>query len=245
MNLVIDVGNTRIKLAVFELNTLKEIFIVTKKTLEKTLNNVSKHYKINNAIISFFADILVVLQKYIDTISTIIYLNQKTKVPFINQYETLNTLGVDRIALVAAAVTQFSNQNTLVIDAGTCITYDLVSSKKEYFGGAISPGIEMRLKALNTFTAKLPLLPLIDAEITIGNNTNNSIYFGVMNGVVAEIEGFISYFIKKNKKLTVVLTGGDTIFLAKRLKNSIFANSNFLLEGLNSILEYNLKLINE
>lgn len=245
MNLVIDVGNTRIKLAVFELNTLKEIFIVTKKTLEKTLNNVSKHYKINNAIISSVAEIPDELQKYIENISTIIYLNQKTKVPFINQYETLNTLGVDRIALVAAAVTQFSNQNTLVIDAGTCITYDLVSSKKEYFGGAISPGIEMRLKALNTFTAKLPLLPLIDAEITIGNNTNNSIYFGVMNGVVAEIEGFISYFIKKNKKLTVVLTGGDTIFLAKRLKNSIFANSNFLLEGLNSILEYNLKLINE
>lgn len=245
MNLVIDVGNTRIKLAVFELNTLKEIFIVTKKTLEKTLNNVSKHYKINNAIISSVAEIPDELQKYIENISTIIYLNQKTKVPFINQYETLNTLGVDRIALVAAAVTQFSNQNTLVIDAGTCITYDLVSSKKEYFGGAISPGIEMRLKALNTFTAKLPLLPLIDAEITIGNNTNNSIYFGVINGVVAEIEGFISYFIKKNKKLTVVLTGGDTIFLAKRLKNSIFANSNFLLEGLNSILEYNLKLINE
>lgn len=245
MNLVIDVGNTRIKLAVFELNTLKEIFIVTKKTLEKTLNNVSKHYKINNAIISSVAEIPDELQKYIENISTIIYLNQKTKVPFINQYETPNTLGVDRIALVAAAVTQFSNQNTLVIDAGTCITYDLVSSKKEYFGGAISPGIEMRLKALNTFTAKLPLLPLIDAEITIGNNTNNSIYFGVINGVVAEIEGFISYFIKKNKKLTVVLTGGDTIFLAKRLKNSIFANSNFLLEGLNSILEYNLKLINE
>jgi type III pantothenate kinase len=147
--------------------------------------------------------------------------------------------------LVAAAVTQFPHQNILVIDAGTCITYDIVSTQKEYFGGAISPGLEMRLKALHTFTNKLPLLPLKDEEFLIGNNTKNSLYFGVINGVVAEIEGFIAHFAKENENLTVVLTGGDTIFLAKRLKNSIFANSNFLLEGLNSILEYNLKFKNE
>lgn len=245
MNLVIDIGNTRIKLAVFKLNKLEEFFIVTENTLEKTLNNLSKQYHINNAIISSVAEIPDELKIYIENISTVIHLDQKTKVPFINRYETPETLGVDRIALVTAAVTQFSNQNILIIDAGSCITYDLVSSKNEYFGGAISPGLEMRLKALNTFTDKLPLLPLIDTEISIGNNTKNSIYFGVINGVIAEIVGFITYFEKENKKLTVVLTGGDTIFLAKRLKNSIFANSNFLLEGLNSILEYNLKIINE
>ncbi|MDP3353402.1 MAG: type III pantothenate kinase [Flavobacteriaceae bacterium] len=245
MNLVIDVGNTRIKLAVFELNTLKELFVVTKKTLRKSLNNISKQYNINNAIIASVTEIPNELKNYIENISIVIHLDQKTNVPFLNRYETPDTLGVDRIALVAAAVTQFPNQNILVIDAGTCITYDIVSAENEYFGGAISPGLEMRLKALHKFTNKLPLLPLKDEEFSIGNNTKNSLYFGVINGVVAEIEGFIAYFEKENKKLTVVLTGGDTIFLAKRLKNSIFANSNFLLEGLNSILEYNLKFINE
>ena len=129
MNLVIDIGNTRIKLAVFELNKLEEFFIVTENTLEKSLNNLSKQYHINNAIISSVAEIPLEIKKFIKNISTVIHLDQKTKVPFINRYETPETLGVDRIALVTAAVTQFSNQNILVIDAGSCITYDLVLSK--------------------------------------------------------------------------------------------------------------------
>ncbi|MDP2089166.1 MAG: type III pantothenate kinase [Flavobacteriaceae bacterium] len=245
MNLVVDVGNTRIKLAVYESNTLLELFVASKETLKECLENISKNHFIKHAIIASVAEIPNEISNYVENISTVIYLNPTTKIPFLNRYETPASLGVDRIALVAAAVSQFPNQNILVIDAGTCITYDIVSDKKEYFGGAISPGLEMRLKALHTFTNKLPLLPLKDEKISIGNNTKNSLYFGVINGVVAEIEGFITYFEKENKNLTVVLTGGDTIFLAKRLKNSIFANSNFLLEGLNSILEYNLKFKNE
>lgn len=245
MNLVVDVGNTRIKLAVYETNTQIELFITSKETLKETLKNISNKHFINQVIISSVSEIPIELDQYLENISTVIYLNSTTEVPFLNRYETPESLGVDRIALVAAAVTQFPNQNILIIDAGTCITYDIVSDKMEYFGGAISLGLEMRLKALHTFTNKLPLLALKDEEISLGNNTENSLYFGVINGVVAEIEGFISHFEKENENLTVVLTGGDTIFLAKRLKNSIFANSNFLLEGLNSILEYNLKFKNE
>ncbi len=245
MNLVVDVGNTRIKLAVYELNKQLELFIVSHETLQETLENIAKNYFFMQAIVSSVAKIPIELNNYLEKITTIIYLNSATKIPFINLYETPTSLGVDRIALVTAAVTEFPNQNILVIDAGTCITYDIVSAKKEYFGGAISPGLEMRLKALHTFTNKLPLLSLKDEEFSIGNNTKNSLYFGVIKGVVSEIEGFISHFEKEYENLTVVLTGGDTIFLAKRLKNSIFANSNFLLEGLNSILEYNLKFKNE
>lgn len=245
MNLVVDVGNTRIKLAVYESNKLLELLVASDDTLKESLVQIAKNYSIEHAIIAAVAEIPGELNNFAANVSSIIHLNSETKIPFLNRYETPETLGVDRIALVAAAVTQFPNKNILVIDAGTCITYDMVSAKREYFGGAISPGLEMRLKALHTFTHKLPLLSLKDEDFFIGNNTKNSLYFGVIYGVVAEIEGFISHFKKENENLTVVLTGGDTIFLAKRLKNSIFANSNFLLDGLNSILEYNLKFKNE
>ncbi len=245
MNLVIDVGNTRIKLAVFELNTLKELVVATIETFMESVQTISHQYKINQAIISSVANVPNEIINYLEKHFPLIQLNQSTKVPFLNRYETPESLGVDRIALVTAAATQFSHQNVLIIDAGTCITYDFISAKNEYFGGAISPGLEMRLKAMHAFTDKLPLLPLIDENISIGNNTKNSLYFGTINGVIAEIEGFIKHFQSKNKKLTVVLTGGDSIFLAKRLKNSIFANPNFLLEGLNNILAYNLKFKNE
>jgi type III pantothenate kinase len=245
MNLIIDVGNSRIKLAVFEFNTLKDLVIFTPENFRREVEKIIHQYKIINVIISSVTHDEIEEFLFLEENFNLYLLNHQTKVPFINNYKTPQTLGVDRVALVAAASVQFQGKNVLVIDAGTCITYDFLSEKNEYYGGAISPGLEMRLKAMHTFTKKLPLLPLIDQTIVIGNNTNNSIYFGAINGVVAEIEGFINYFKPENKKLTIVLTGGDTIFLAKRLKNSIFANPNFLLEGLNSILEYNLNLNDE
>ncbi|MFT7498501.1 MAG: type III pantothenate kinase, partial [Porticoccaceae bacterium] len=147
----------------------------------------------------------------------------------------------DRIALASASVFKFPNKNVLVIDAGTCITYDFIDKKGVYYGGAIAPGIEMRYKSLYTFTDKLPLLDVTDPKQLTGNSTEESIHSGIVNGILSEIEGMIDRYKEKNKELTVVLTGGDTNFLAKRLKNSIFANPNFLLEGLNNILNYNLK----
>jgi len=150
-------------------------------------------------------------------------------------------LGVDRIALVANAVEKFYKKNVLIIDAGTCITYDFVNDSQEYLGGAISLGIEMRYKALNNYTSKLPLLEKNIPENFIGKTTDENIHSGVNNGVLNEINGVIEQYERENSVLTIVLTGGDTYFLAKQLKSSIFANPNFVLEGLNTILIYNNK----
>jgi len=239
MNLVIDIGNTQIKTAVFKDNTLYNKEIYSKDSFHRSIEKITEKYRIKHAILSNVGEIenlkLFEIQKLFD----VLVLNYKTSLPFINNYKTPQTLGVDRIALVAAAVDQFPNKNVLIFDAGSCITYDFVNEKNEYLGGGISPGIEMRYKALNSYTANLPKLTLRNEIPEIGNSTENSIHFGVLNGVIHEIEGVINQFKVKNQKLTVVLTGGDTIYLAKNLKSTIFANPNFLLEGLNSILIYN------
>ncbi len=245
MNLIVDIGNTRIKLAVYEFNTLITLIIVTPQTLTESLNEIKNKYKIERAIVSSVTEIPAELELFLNELTYCMLLSNNTKVPFINKYESPTTLGVDRIALVSGASVQFPKKDVLVIDAGTCITYDFLNHKNCYLGGAISPGINMRLQAMNFYTKKLPLIPFVDKELEIGNTTESAILFGAVNGVLAEIEGFIAHFVAKSENLTVVLTGGDSIFLAKRLKNSIFANSNFLLEGLNSILAYNLKLSNE
>lgn len=240
MNLIIDVGNTRVKIALFERFILEYQSIVTNENLFKEIKNLSKKNKINYAIISSVGSISKKVIKQLEKLFPLIELNHKTKVPFKNLYKTPKTLGVDRIALVSAGVS-FCNTGILVIDAGTCITYDYVKANDEYIGGAISPGLAMRYKSLNNFTAGLPLLKTSYPENLIGTSTENSIHSGVVNGIISEIDGIISQYKAIDKNLTVVLTGGDTYFLAKRLKNSIFANPNFLLEGLNTILNYNIK----
>jgi type III pantothenate kinase len=145
------------------------------------------------------------------------------------------------MVLAAGAVIEYPNQNILIIDAGTCITYDFITNKKEYLGGAISPGLSMRYQALHNFTAKLPLLENNPPESFIGNSTNQSIYSGVVNGLCYEIEGFISEYSVKNEQFTIILTGGDAIFLANRLKSTIFADENFLLKSLQQLYTYSLQ----
>lgn len=240
MNLTIDVGNTLIKLGVFDSGKLKLKKTCIKKDFLHTLNEISEVFPaIQKCIISSVANLsehqLLKLQHQFDAL----ILNHQTKVPFINKYETPQTLGIDRIALVSAAAKEYASKNVLVIDAGTCITYDFLNSKNEYLGGAISPGISLRYKALHTFTEKLPLLETNNPNLYIGNNTTTSIHSGVVNGVLYEIDGYISMYRKNYDNLTVILTGGDVHFLRDSIKNDIFANSNFLLEGLNHILEYN------
>ncbi len=239
MNLAIDIGNTRVKTGLFEENTLLHNESVTLKDFSKYLIEITNNYKVNHAIIS---SVGILDNEIIELLSSplkVLQLSSKTEIPFINNYKTPHSLGVDRIALMAATVKNYSDKNVLVIDAGSCITYDFINDKNEYFGGFISPGIEMRYKALNLYTMKLPKLTLISEIPEVGNSTNNAIHIGVLNGVIQEIEGVIEQFKAKNKKLTVVLTGGDTIFLARNIKSTIFANPNFLLEGLNSILIFN------
>ena len=242
MNLIVDVGNTYVKIAVF-----KESKIKYKDRFE--LSEFKKQYrllktefpKLKSAIISSVGRLskeeIELIEKDLKTIE----LSSKLKLPFNSVYKTPHTLGVDRIALVSASVNQYPNKDVLIIDAGTCITYDFITKKNDYLGGAISPGIRVRYKSLHNLTANLPLLDTNLPETLIGNSTESCIHSGVVFGVIKELDGVIDQYREEHQDLTVILTGGDAKFLSNQLKNSIFANSNFLLEGLNFILDYNSK----
>ncbi|WP_298898261.1 type III pantothenate kinase [uncultured Psychroserpens sp.] len=242
MNLIIDVGNTYVKFAVYMEGELKEKVVGELKDFESMVSGViSDHPKINQAIVSSVGKLEGSTIKSLEDKVKVLELSHKLKLPFTNLYATPTTLGVDRIALVSASVEQFPDHNVLIIDAGTCITYDFINTKNEYLGGAISPGIRLRYRTLNNLTANLPLLDTEMPQDILGDSTQNSIHSGVVFGVLKEIDGVIDEYVRKYSDLTVILTGGDTKFLSNQLKNSIFANSNFLLEGLNFILEYNTK----
>jgi len=239
MNLIIDIGNTNVKAAVFEKDTILDVVVFEKGKILSEIKKILKKHPISKAVMSNVALISDLKLKKIQAFVEIIFISSSTTGPFINLYKTPKTLGVDRIALVAAAVSQFPHKNVLVVDAGSCITFDFVTAKKEYLGGAISPGIQMRFRTLNHFTANLPLLVKEEVTSFIGFSTKESINSGIVNGVIQEIEGVISQYKNKYLDLTVVLTGGDTNFLSKQLKSSIFANQNFLLQGLNYLLKFN------
>lgn len=242
MILAVDVGNTRIKAAVFEGSTLLETFVFLKTELEKSIQNIlNKYKKISQLVIASVSD--VEKQAFIDFEGSINihFVSHKDAFPFVNCYETPQTLGIDRMVLAAGATFQFPNQNRLVIDAGTCVTYDFIDENDNYLGGAISPGLRLRYEALHNFTAKLPLLTLENPKHFTGKSTSESIHSGVVNGLVCEIDGFINQYKAQYSNFIIILTGGDTEFLAKRLKNTIFANSNFLLESLNQTFQYKIK----
>ncbi|MBT8295038.1 MAG: type III pantothenate kinase, partial [Gramella sp.] len=232
--------NTSVKTAVFQNNRLLEKRNFENEKFSAELKKIQKKFpEIRNSIISSVTlgenDMIKELEKAF----SVLELSKATPAPFNNKYATPETLGKDRIALVAAAVNSHPGKNVLIIDAGTCITFDLKTSKEEYLGGAISPGLHMRFKSLHTFTAKLPLVtPKPEAEL-IGNTTESSILSGIINGIKMELKGTIESYSSQFEDLTVIFTGGDSQILSIPLKNSIFANSNFLLEGLNFILEFN------
>ncbi|PQJ78900.1 type III pantothenate kinase [Polaribacter porphyrae] len=236
MNLVVDVGNTRVKAAVFNQKKIKKIFVFKKNRILSEVKKILSEFKIEASVICSVSSLSSKKKEKLKVLLDFLEVTSRTKVQFNNLYATPNTLGVDRIALVSASINKFPNKNVLIIDAGTCITYDFISSNKDYLGGAISPGIEMRFKSLHHFTSKLPLLSAKNLDHFTGNSTPTSINSGVINGVLQEIEGVINQYRSEFLDLTVVLTGGDTNFLSKQLKSSIFANQNFLLEGLNEIL---------
>ncbi len=239
MLLTIDVGNSRIKVAVFEHNKQLELYVLDSNEFFQKIKNILKKYSnIEKIILSSVGNIENEVLDFMKTNYSVEIINHQTKFPFSNLYTTPETLGIDRMVLAAGATLMYPKQNRLIIDAGTCITYDYVDSENNYLGGAISPGLKIRYKSLNNYTSKLPLLEPVNDFTIIGNSTNNAIHSGVINGVIFEIEGFISQYSIKNQDLTIILTGGDADFLAKRLKSTIFANSNFLLESLNLLSLY-------
>jgi type III pantothenate kinase len=171
----------------------------------------------------------------------LVELTADTPLPFHNRYATPATLGKDRLAGIAGAYARFPAQNCLVIDAGTCITYDVLTAAGDFIGGNISPGIGLRFRALPVFTAGLPLVQPGEMSGTLGNSTESAIRNGVQLGALLEVEGVIARMRGEWDKLNVLLTGGDADFFAKNLKTLIFANPDLVLEGLNKILNYNVQ----
>ena len=242
MILVIDVGNTQVKAAVFEDDILIEKCIFPQFDSENEIKKILKNFKkISQIAVSNVGKLEKEVFTNINSDIKVTIIDRNFKFPFTNLYASPNTLGIDRMVLAAGAVFKFPKNNRLVIDAGTCITYDYIDEEDNYLGGAISPGILLRYHSLNNYTANLPLLQTEIPESTVGNSTNNAIHSGVINGILFEIDGFISSYIQDNENFIIILTGGDAEFLAKRLKNTIFANSNFLLESLNQTIQYNQK----
>jgi len=240
MNLVIDIGNSRIKLFLFKNDKISFYKICKHDEFVKTLAAIPNKEKIINIISS------TVSTNYDDLIqanfknSNFFQLSNKhLKLPFQNNYKTLNSLGQDRIALVSSAVYKYPNSNNLIIDVGTCITYDFIDSKNIYYGGAISPGINLRYSSLNDHTSNLPLLEFKEMDSLIGSNTEESIHAGIYNGVIAEINDHIQKLLKDYPDLNAVITGGYSKFLLNRIKNAIFADQDFIAIGLNHIINYN------
>jgi type III pantothenate kinase len=241
MRLIIDSGNTLVKIAVFDEDT-----IVHKTELDlNTLlfaNHIIEEYPISSAIISDVSNMAEPVVQMLPSELPVLRMTGTTSVPIKLNYQNAETLGSDRLAAVVFASDYFPGSNVLAIQAGSCITYDLVTANDEYMGGAISPGLEMKLKALNTFTARLPLVKKKEINFIEGYNTELSILSGVINGSIAEIDGMIDFYRSKYNDLKVIISGGDIFFFDKKLKNRIFAIENLVLKGLNIILEYNVKL---
>jgi type III pantothenate kinase len=242
LNLVVDIGNTLTKLAIFRNSEI--IYIDSVELLKPEL--IGQLYiqfpEITQSFISSVSDIpeniRIALTKKGKKANT---LDSKTKLPFSIKYKTPDTLGKDRIAAVAGAYSIYPFKNVLVIDAGTAITYELLNSKAEYLGGNISPGLDMRYRALNHFTAKLPLLTRQQEFSLIGESTSEAIINGVQNGLIFEIEGYIRELKNTYPELITIITGGNSQFFEYKLKKSIRVLPNLTLIGLNAILEYNVR----
>ncbi len=243
MNLVIDVGNTRTKISVFDdssevySGTYPEFFVADAKKL------AHKFHPIYRAILSptgkpnesLIQGLPLLVKHFLE-------FNNSTPLPFISEYKTRETIGLDRLAAIAGAQFLCPGKNILIIDTGTAITYDFLSSTGNHKGGNISPGMKMRFKALHTFTYRLPFIEQTALPLSeLGDSTQQAILNGVITGIIHEIDGYIKHFSSFYEDLTILLTGGDAEFFAIKLKNSIFVVHNLVQTGLNIILKHNVE----
>ena len=239
MNLSIDLGNTYAKTGLFSGGKLVDV--CWKLTYDELVNYVQsiRPQRIMVSSVSYSEE---QLKDEFSKITTDIYLlKSTTPVPLIKLYDTPETLGADRVAAAIGAKVLYPQKNCLVIDMGTCITYDLVDADDNFHGGIISPGVRMRFKAMNTFTKRLPLLEPEAIPELIGKNTKHAMQSGVMNGLLAEINGLIEEYDKVLTNINVIFCGGDATYFANRIKNPNFVVPELVLIGLNRILEYNVE----
>jgi type III pantothenate kinase len=238
VTLCFDFGNTRKKVAIFQGAEIKEVIVLpddSVETIQALINRVGPAKSILSSVIDHnpaIEDLLAVNSKFHK-------LSHLTKVAFTTPVGKPETIGADRLALTAAAVHFYPGKNNFVIGLGTCITYNFINKYHEFVGGAISPGLEMRLKALNDYTAKLPLIKPDSNLPLIGYDTTTNILTGVVLGMAKEIDGFIEAYRERFRNFNVLLTGGDIVYLASHLKSKIFADPDLIFKGLYAISEVN------
>jgi len=240
VNLIIDIGNTVAKVAVFNPEgSIIDILYCSNKSLDH-LCEICRKYPIKRGIIATVIDLTEEVERKLKSLSIpMIWLDHTTPLPITILYKTPQTLGYDRVAGIVGAYTEFPNTNILVIDAGTAITYDFIDDKGQFHGGNISPGIRMRLQALHSLTGRLPLVDP-DGEIkALGQTTEEAIRAGVFKGVEFEMLGYVEQMSIQYPNLLVFLTGGNDFSFETKLKSSIFADRFLVIKGLNRILNYN------
>lgn len=233
-----DFGNTRLKAAVFEQDQLKEILILpddNRSTIEEIVQKYKPQFTILSSVVNHQPEVEDVLSSH----TNFHKLSHLTKLPFSTPVGKPGTIGADRLALCAAAVYLFPQKNNLAIGLGTCITYNFINNQNQFLGGSISPGLEMRFKAMHGFTAKLPLVNMEWHFPLIGYDTKTNLLSGVAWGMAKEIDGIIDAYAEKYGNFNVQLTGGDTLHFAPLLKNQIFADPQLIFKGLYAISEFN------
>ena len=238
VTLCFDFGNTRKKVAVFNAAEIKEVIALPDDSLE-TIQSLIKQFQPDKSILSSVIDHNMAIEELLAATTKFHKLSHLTKVSFTTPVDKPETIGADRLALTAAAVHLYPEKNNLVIGLGTCVTYNFINKYHEFVGGAISPGMEMRLKSLNYYTAKLPLLKANSNVPLIGYDTNTNILAGVVIGMAKEIDGFVDAYEEKFGNFNVLLTGGDIVYLGSHLKNKIFADPDLIFKGLYAISEVN------
>ena len=242
--LIIDIGNSSAKAAFFEGNKLLEEVRIEHEALLCFFVDKATESDINSAIVSSVIHLREEVERAIQQLPYPCFrMSARLRMPFDIAYKTPDTLGPDRLAAAAEARALYPDHNLLIIDVGTAITYDVVTAQGLYLGGNISPGIDMRLKALHHFTGKLPLIDKEGQRHPIGITTETAIREGVLQGVTKEIEGYIHEYISKHPDLLVFLTGGGTFFLDNTTKSHIFADNLLVIKGLNRILMLNNEAI--
>ena len=241
VNLIIEQGNTSSKVAVYENGRIKVSFVYAELS-KSVVAALFEKYAFTKGIFSTVVDTDEGLIAYLQSkLRHFVFLDENVALPVKVDYQTPQTVGKDRIAAVVGANFLRPGQDLLVIDAGTAITYEFVSASGVFVGGNISPGMTTRFRALNFFTKKLPLVKEVEKVPFIGTSTETAIQAGVVNGIVYEMDGYIDELKLKYPNHFVFLTGGHSFYFERRLKNSIFADINLVLTGLNRILEYNVE----
>lgn len=243
VNLCIDWGNTNVKAAIFDNDTLQKQFAFSGEAALEKVSGLLDVYQPSKAILCSVVhhnDEVTHLVK--SKIRTMVKLDGYTRTPINNAYLSAESLGPDRLALVNGAHALYPAKNNLVVSLGTCITYNLMQKNKTFRGGAIAPGLHMRLKALHTFTDALPEIGLDGDLLLLGYDTATCMRSGVVFGMAAEIDGMIAEYEKQYPDFNAILTGGDAPYFASKLKSKIFADPDLLLKGLNLILNYNVSV---